>query len=506
MLRRPTREWLEVMVSGALLGGCAGSAAPPSSPPAPAATTSSATVTSPPLVTTAVPPPSLMATAEPPAPPVPLVQLPEFDGSACKGAVAARTEPACSDESEGEPPALSSLRAACAVDGLLTYRVERSRARTEGAEKATEVARSGEPCRAAADKESCEGRLKNVGFAAGGFAEPGGSRLFVVVSRGETLEVVANRAQLMALMGPVDSKHDASVLLWLEGWRDVCSKLQAQGSAFVVPKEEVGLRCPPMMGGGVGRASEQIPSVPNGYDKEGDYRLQIDRQGKLKVTFLAAAPSSGPRAACGRRPSGMALDGGCDERAGNVGAYLAECAELEAAAVIAFELLATELATHGAPAALVERCLTAAEDERRHTQLMSVAARRYGVEPTLPAPLTRPLPSLRELATENMVEGCVRETWGALSAALQARTARDPELAALYESIAPDELAHAELAWDLRDWLATRLEDVTFLEDIAVSARAELLAAQADAAPIVAELAGAPGREVARDLIRQLAA
>lgn len=411
------------------------------------------------------------------------------------------------EEASAESPNLTSVRAACAVDAILAYRVEGQGRRAAAPFRGTEVARSGEPCAAATDKAACEDRLQNIAFPDAGFSDGGGSRSFLVVSRGGSLELVANRAELIGLIGPADSKHDAAALLWLGGWRGVCAKLQPQGGAFVVPREEAGVLCPPQMRGPV-TGAELLPSPPQGYDEPGDYRLQIDRQGKLKVTFLGPGKSAGPgegRVSCGRRPTGMALHGGCGGGT-EVGAYLAECAELEAAAVVAFELLAAELTAHDAPPSLVERCHAAAEDERRHTLLMSAAARRYGAEPVMPAPLRRPLPSLRELAQENSVEGCVRETWGALSAALQARTAGDPDLAILYESIAPDELAHAQLSWDIHYWLATRLGDPSFLEDVMVAARAELLAAQADPAIAVAQLAGAPGRVAARRLILQLAA
>jgi hypothetical protein len=61
-----------------------------------------------------------------------------------------------------------------------------------------------------------------------------------------------------------------------------------------------------------------------------------------------------------------------------------------------------------------------------------------------PAPPAR---SLEELAVENAVEGCVRETYGALTAIWQARTAKDPSVAAAVRRIARDETRHAALSW-----------------------------------------------------------
>jgi hypothetical protein len=508
MARRPTREWLEALVSGALLGGCA-SAPPAAVEPAPTPVTSSEPEPAP-------PPAPASASATPPiAPaPAPAVELAAFDAKTCQGPVPKRSEPACVDtkpEPDREPDLrttsaqnLSNVRPSCAIDGIVVYRVTGTRTK-KGVEipgETSEVARSGEPCAGAADQEACGKHLKDMAFPPRtGFGD-GDSRLYLVVARAGKLELVANREQLVGLVGAVDSKQDAAALLWLDGWGGSCGGLQAQGGSFVLPKLKLGFLCPPMVRGQAG--VDIIPNLPEGYSKDGSYRVQLDASGKLKVSYLGGADPANANIACGRRPSG--LDVGDGHRGPDVGAYLAECASLEAAAVIAFELLASELKQHGAPALLVERCQAAAEDERRHTQLMLEAARRYGVEPPLPAPHTRPLPSLLELARENIVEGCVRETWGALSALWQARTAQDPELAALYGSIAPDELSHAELSWDIHAWLAPRVGQAGRLQQLAELARAELLAAQADASPAVAHLAGAPGRGLACELIRQLAA
>lgn len=62
------------------------------------------------------------------------------------------------------------------------------------------------------------------------------------------------------------------------------------------------------------------------------------------------------------------------------------------------------------------------------------------------------------MACENEVEGCVRETYGALVALWQAKHAGTPELRALFHGIARDETRHAELAWLLRDWFRARLD------------------------------------------------
>lgn len=160
----------------------------------------------------------------------------------------------------------------------------------------------------------------------------------------------------------------------------------------------------------------------------------------------------------GRRPGGLTpLDQLHATSA--AGAWLAQAAWLEAASVHAFARLARELAGRGAPRALVRGALAAAGDEIRHTALMTRLARRYGG--TVPAPevgafAERPLEAL---AIENAVEGCVRETWGAVIALWQSHTARDAEVRRAFRTIASDEIRHAALAWAIDRWAAPLLDD-----------------------------------------------
>jgi hypothetical protein len=65
--------------------------------------------------------------------------------------------------------------------------------------------------------------------------------------------------------------------------------------------------------------------------------------------------------------------------------------------------------------------------------------------------------ALVEMAIENAVEGCVRETFGALVATYQAETAADPNLRAAMGKIAADETTHAGLAWRVAAWIDQRL-------------------------------------------------
>jgi hypothetical protein len=154
---------------------------------------------------------------------------------------------------------------------------------------------------------------------------------------------------------------------------------------------------------------------------------------------------------CGRRPAGMERLR-LSARGGNVGRWLAHAAALEAASVPAFRRLARELAAHGAPARLVEAARAAVSEEARHYALMARAARAHGAEPRRPRVRSLGVRPLPEVARENAREGCVRETYGAMMAALQARRASEPELRATMASIVRDEARHARLAWEVDAW------------------------------------------------------
>jgi len=159
----------------------------------------------------------------------------------------------------------------------------------------------------------------------------------------------------------------------------------------------------------------------------------------------------------GRRPPGLRAPIAA-QTPNAVGAFFAEVARLEAASVPAFRLLAQELTAHGAPVRLIRAARSAASDEVRHTRAAGAFARRYGAEPVKPVIAELPRHrSLAAIAVENAVEGCVRETYGALVALWQARTAADPAVAAAMGPIARDETRHAELARKVAAWATPRL-------------------------------------------------
>lgn len=151
--------------------------------------------------------------------------------------------------------------------------------------------------------------------------------------------------------------------------------------------------------------------------------------------------------------------------------FLAQSAHLEAASVLAFQELAQRLQQWGAPAALVERCRTAATEEAVHSELLGDLAREAGAN--VESVMHRELPvDLACAALDNAVEGCVIEAWSAVVCAVAARRADTPSLRRVYARLAADETSHAQLAWDLHNW---------FLSQVSTEQRVSILAAQQQA-------------------------
>jgi hypothetical protein len=161
-----------------------------------------------------------------------------------------------------------------------------------------------------------------------------------------------------------------------------------------------------------------------------------------------------PTPPCGRRTEGQDELPCAPTTAAD---WLATAAFLEAGSVDAFLRLSAELAQHGAPMDLVRATRRAAADEVRHARDVSRLARRYGVEPKSPARVRNRRRSLARIARENAVEGCIRETYGALVATYQAKHAEDPAVREAFVKIAAEETAHAALSWDIAEWAESKL-------------------------------------------------
>lgn len=196
--------------------------------------------------------------------------------------------------------------------------------------------------------------------------------------------------------------------------------------------------------GDAGDAAEAgTPTIP------ADGVIVPDHNGAVLID-CATCPGS-----AGRVPAG--LEATTVRARTALGAYFASAARLEAASVTAFRRLREELALHGAPAELLDAARDAERDEVRHTRAMARLARRHGGRYERPRVAEIAPRSLETIAHENAVEGCARETFGALLATWQAARVDDPELAATLTAIAKDETRHAALSWAVARWSLTRL-------------------------------------------------
>ena len=179
----------------------------------------------------------------------------------------------------------------------------------------------------------------------------------------------------------------------------------------------------------------------------------VDGMGTMGATlFCNYAPC-----ATGRRPPGLAPSSA--RGADPVARFLAATAHLEAASVVAFDRLAGELAAHGAPETLVRAARRSAREEVRHARVTGRLAERAGACPEPVTVTAEAAPrTLEAIAADNAVEGCVRETFGAVVAKRQAEAAGDPEVRRAMETIARDETRHAQLSWERSRWLDGRLD------------------------------------------------
>jgi hypothetical protein len=199
-----------------------------------------------------------------------------------------------------------------------------------------------------------------------------------------------------------------------------------------------------------GALCAQIVSMPQAVHVKQCERIAFDGGG-LGVRVVYMHPCVGGRAPAGFLPAASA--GAPDP----LGRWLATCAQLEAASIDAFDILAAELSAHHGPPPLIEAARAAATDERRHAEVMSRLAARHGAA-AAPVRIARgAIRDIESIARENAVEGCARETYGALLAWRQAQASTDPEIRAAMAGLAGDEARHAALAWTVDAWIAERL-------------------------------------------------
>lgn len=348
------------------------------------------------------------------------------------------------------------------------------------------VEQAGTPCSGASDTHACQVALMResslLNFVIGTYGQAP-ARYQFRATRGDEVEIITSYDDLRAFLAPVNTPAEA-VLAASEGYDVICGR---SGSRPVADGFEV-----------------QLFQYP-GCDGRTRYLLHVDQAGNVSKRSSEVEHEADPGCVVGRRPAGLELCSLPERDA--LAAHFARSAELEAASVHAFDTLIAELRAHGAPAPLLDRAARAGRDEVRHARDVARLARSFGGRVRRPR-VARVAPrSLEEVALENAVEGCVRETYGALIAAHQSRCAGNRRVRALYARIARDETRHAALSLDVAAWAAPRLSAAARQRVDAASRRA--LAAlhaslQAPFAEPLISAAGLPRPEVATALLQQL--
>lgn len=316
------------------------------------------------------------------------------------------------------------------------------------------VSSAGTKCATATDMTACNDSLMSLtsmdGFHTG--CLPGNCSNYLATTSGDTVAKVVSFAELKTFLSNIDTPQEAVLLAYASDYSVSCGD-----------RDRGGVRVSPS-GDGYEVLATRMTRDCDPVEVTG-FQLHVSKSGTVSV--LSSTVISSQKGVCvGRRPVGLVgeADEGCavdcdGEGAAAAGEYLARSAELEAAAVAAFEILGRELSAHGAPAELVDDAARAAQDEVRHARTTAKLAHRYGAIPKAPRVKPQGVRELFDIALENAVEGCVRETYGALVALWQARLARDPIVAHAMRSIARDEIRHAALSWSVARWANQRLAE-----------------------------------------------
>jgi bacterioferritin (cytochrome b1) len=317
------------------------------------------------------------------------------------------------------------------------------------------VQQNGSPCSSATKQDACKAALASATstIPTPSFELAGQLPIqsFYVYTRNDDVGTIGSKEQLLQFLGKIDTANEAAALLWPAQRPVQCGDIFEDARGYHAASSYMVHDCP---------ITTQVVEV------------LITPAGDVSETKMGEPVTT--QACVGRRPSGLHC-AGLAEESPEIGAYFAEIAQLELAAVAAFELLERELEAHGAPERLLELCRKARADELRHTAAMTELALKFGA---LPAPI-RVAPqnrTLLELALENAREGTVRELYGAAVAALQAQQAESTEVRRVFERIAKEEAEHAWLSCELDAWLMTELtvDERALVEAERVRAYAEL--------------------------------
>lgn len=301
------------------------------------------------------------------------------------------------------------------------------------------VAKRGTPCATAQDQAACQSKLAALRptMLQSPKAIDHFDGRYLVFTRGDEVSAVTTADDLRTFLAPFDDAKDGALLLTEFSQHSIpCDGANARkaGSGFEL-RTQTGFAC--------GEGTHLDANI-----------VSVSSTGAITVTETDRLQDGDPNCAVGRRPEGYSPSA----KGTSLGAHFAMTAELEAASVPAFYRLARELRAHGASPDLVARAEKAAREEIQHARSMRKLAERFGGAPELPKIGLLAVRPLAAIAEENAREGCVRETFGALLATIQAVRSPDEAIRAAMETIAADETEHAALAWDVAAWLDTQID------------------------------------------------
>ena len=345
----------------------------------------------------------------------------------------------------GGAPELAKIRASRGFDFLELRSALQGRAPSDHSMTTS----TGQPCVGMTDA-GCRKTLASL-VVESGFVESCVqlcSYQYLVGTEGTEVFQIASRAELEQFLGPIDTLAEAQLIARAHDYTSECGAA-AQDQERTSGYQEVhdGFRLLTT------RLTGHCPI------ERTRYIIAVSRDARVEKLWEQVLPSEGSLC-IGRRQSTRPRRFDTLERppeANPEASHFARMAALEAESVMAFEALAGELRRHGAPAELSEAARSAARDEVRHAHLTGELAKAFGGEPEVTKPMRQRRLELYELALDNAVEGCVRETLGAVFALYQAERARDARVRAVLRDIARDELEHGRLAWRIARWCLPRL-------------------------------------------------
>jgi hypothetical protein len=302
---------------------------------------------------------------------------------------------------------------------------------------------SGEPCKTAKDRDAC---LLTIERAIDRPTDCGPDvaqcYMFIVTSLGDEVLRHDTPESLRKVLGDVNTATEAVLFAQLHGLYAACAaeSTGVSNAGTLVQATDTGWRVQSRWSGCNPSIGDQVIEIHNDGTSAGFERNIV--AGRCSTTA--------------RRTAGLQL-GAAEAMQGPAAAFLALSAQLEAASVPAFNRLARELSRLGSPQ-LAAAAKRSACDEAYHSVLMQRLAARYGGRPSRPHVVTeRRSRTAYEIAHENAVEGCVRETFGSLIAWQQSVLAADPMVAHTMRRIAVDEAQHAELSWQVARWIEPQL-------------------------------------------------